>query len=269
MDPILVTGGTGTAGRLVVARLREAGRDVRVLTRSARPRADGVTYVTGDLTTGDGVAAALDGVGSVINCAGANGIHEQVARTLARSAAAAGVRHLVHLSVVGAERVRVRSRFDRQSFGYFDEMRHGELAVEGSGAAWTTLRATQFHDLIATAAGFLVKSPVVPSLTRMRFQPVEADDVAARLVALVDGEPHRGYVEIGGPEVLPMKELLRQYLDARGLRRVLLPVRLPGAAAASIRDGANLTPDHADGTRTWADFLTGGSLAARAAAARG
>ena len=59
---ILVTGGTGTLGRQVVPLLREAGATLRVLSRHAQEPADGVEFVTGDLATGEGVAAALTGV---------------------------------------------------------------------------------------------------------------------------------------------------------------------------------------------------------------
>ena len=49
---MLVTGGTGTLGRLVVPRLLAAGGELRVLTRRSREDADGVEFVTGDLSTG-------------------------------------------------------------------------------------------------------------------------------------------------------------------------------------------------------------------------
>ena len=58
-SPILVTGGTGTLGRRVVARLRDAGRDVRVLSRRPHDAEAGVRFVTGDLATGAGLADAL------------------------------------------------------------------------------------------------------------------------------------------------------------------------------------------------------------------
>ena len=48
------TGGTGTLGRLVVRRLQEANRDVRVLSRRSQKAEDGVRYVAGDLATGKG-----------------------------------------------------------------------------------------------------------------------------------------------------------------------------------------------------------------------
>ena len=52
-SPILVTGGTGTLGRLVVRRLRDAGRNVRVLSRRSREAEDGIQFVRGDLATGE------------------------------------------------------------------------------------------------------------------------------------------------------------------------------------------------------------------------
>ncbi len=52
-----------------------------------------------------------------------------------------------------------------------------------------------------------------------------------------------------------MAELLRRYLRATGRRRLLVPVRLPGGAAAAIRDGANLAPTAPSGRQTWDDFL--------------
>lgn len=55
-SPILVTGGAGTLGRRVVSRLRDAGRDVRVLSRHSHPPEMGVEYVIGDLATGEGKA---------------------------------------------------------------------------------------------------------------------------------------------------------------------------------------------------------------------
>src|SRR5262245_12622710 len=147
-SPILVTGGTGTLGRLVVRRLREAGRDVRVLSRRGKGPGDGVEYVAGDLNTGVGVDAAVDGVETIVHCAGSAKGDDDKARTLARAATPAGARHLVNISVVGAERIPVVSAVDRAMFAYFASKRAAEKVVEDSGMPWTTLRATQFHDLI-------------------------------------------------------------------------------------------------------------------------
>lgn len=252
---ILVTGGTGTLGRLVVPLLREAGATVRVLSRHAHDAADGVEYVAGDLDTGEGVEAAVNGVATIVHCAGTAKGDEDKTSTLVRAASAAGVRHLVYISVVGADRVPVVSGVDRAMFGYFASKLASERIVAESGVPWTTLRATQFHELTLATAHGLAKLPVVPIPSGVRFQPVAASDVAARLVELALGQPAGFVPDIAGPRVYPMKELVRGYLRAHGKHRLLMPVRLPGKAARAFRAGANLAPDHAVGHQTWEDFL--------------
>jgi nucleoside-diphosphate-sugar epimerase len=71
--PILVTGGTGTLGRLVVPRLLDAGHDVRVLSRRAREPGAGVELVTGDLATGEGIDAAVEGAEIIVHSGKAAG----------------------------------------------------------------------------------------------------------------------------------------------------------------------------------------------------
>ncbi|MFL6058852.1 MAG: SDR family oxidoreductase, partial [Rubrobacteraceae bacterium] len=69
-SPILVTGGTGTLGRLVVRRLRGAGYDVRVLSRRGGESRDGIQFLAGDLATGEGIEPAADRVAAIVHCAG-------------------------------------------------------------------------------------------------------------------------------------------------------------------------------------------------------
>lgn len=261
-SPILLTGGTGTLGRLVTPLLREAGHDVRVLTRSPRPAAAGVTAaaagvtaVTGDLTTGAGVDAAVAGVATIVHCAGTRKGDDDKARTLVAAARAAGTPHVVFISVVGADRIPVTSAIDRAMFGYFAAKRAAEQVISESGLPWTTLRATQFHDLVLVTVRGLVKMPVALVPAGVRFQPIDAGEVAARLAALALGPPSGLVPEIGGPRVYGLDELVRSYLATVGKRRPILRVGLPGAAARAVRAGANLT-ERAVGRRTWAEFLT-------------
>jgi uncharacterized protein YbjT (DUF2867 family) len=254
-DRILVTGGTGTLGRPVVARLREAGRGVRVLSRRAREYEDGIEFVTGDLATGEGIEAAVKGAEIIVHCAGTNKGDEDKALNLVREATRAGTRHLVFISVVGADRIPVESGVDRAMFAYFATKRAAERVVSESGLRWTTLRATQFHDLILTVARQMARLPVIPVPARSRFQPVDAGEVADRLVELALGTPSGLAPDIAGPRVYDAAELLRGYLRARRKRRLTVPVPLPGKAAAAVRAGANLAPDRAVGRRTWEEFL--------------
>jgi uncharacterized protein YbjT (DUF2867 family) len=255
-SPILLTGGTGTLGRAVTPLLREQNHKVRILSRSDHEPVDGIEYATGDLTTGEGVDAALTGAETVVHLAGTMKGDEIKAEHLVRAASSAGVRHLVYISVVGAERMPVVSRTDHALFGYFASKRAAEQVVTDSGLPWTILRATQFHDLIMTMVSQLARLPVVPVFAGVRFQPVDARDVAERLVALALEPPSGLAPDIGGPQIYGMKELVRSYLGARGKHRLTLPIRTPGKASRAYRAGANLTLDGATiGTRTWEDFL--------------
>ena len=252
---ILVTGGTGTLGRLVVPRLQDAGCKVRVLSRRTRDEGDGIEYLTGDLATDKGIEAAVDGAETIVHCAGTAKGDAEKARNLVRASARAGTRHLVYISVVGADRIPVVSGVDRAMFGYFGAKLAAERVVADSGLPWTTLRATQFHDAFLMTARQMAKLPVIPAPAGFRFQPVDAREVADRLVELALGKPAGLVPDIAGPRVYGMAELVRGYLRARGKRRLIVPVRMPGQAARAIRAGANLAPGRTVGHRSWEDFL--------------
>src|SRR5713226_8441562 len=71
---------------------------------------------------------------------------------------------------------------DRAMFGYFGSKLAAERVVTDSGLPWTTLRATQFYDLILTLAQVMAKLPLIPVPAGFRFQPIDAAEVADRLV---------------------------------------------------------------------------------------
>jgi uncharacterized protein YbjT (DUF2867 family) len=211
--------------------------------------------VTGDLLKDEGIEAAVDGAGIIVHCAGGPKGDDDATRNLVRAASRAGSPHLVYISVVGANRIPQDSGIDRTMFGYFGSKLAAEQVVAGSGLPWTTLRAAQFHDLVLKVAQVMTKLPVMPVPSGFRFQPVDSDEVAARLVELALGTPAGLLPDMAGPRVYGLADLLRTYLRASGKRRLVLPVPLPGKAARALRDGANLAPDRAVGHRTWEDFL--------------
>ena len=254
---IVVTGGTGTLGRPLVARLREAGRQVRVLSRHEGEAAEGVERVTGDLIAGEGVDAAVGAAEVIVHCAGTRGAKDDEVQTrnLVAAAARAGRPHLVFISVVGADRVPVEGRLDRAMFGYFAAKLRAERTIAESSLPWTTLRATQFHDLVLETVQAMTRLPVVPVPTGMRFQPIDAAEVADRLAELALGEPAGLAPDVAGPREYELAELARGYLRAAGKRRPILPLPLPGKAARAVRAGAIVAADRAVGTRTWEEFL--------------
>jgi uncharacterized protein YbjT (DUF2867 family) len=257
LPPILVTGGTGTLGQQVVSRLREAGRDVRVLSRRSRTSQDGLVFVTGDLATGVGLPAAVAGVGTIVHCASNRKGDAEATRNLVRAAAQekqekqgmqGNLPHLVYISIVGVD------RFPR---GYFKAKLAAEGVITDSGLPWTTLRATQFYELIARGAARLAKLPVIPAPAGFVVQPVDSGEVAARLAELAPSEPRGRVPDMAGPQVLSFADLIRTYLTATGRRpRPVVPVWTPGIGP--IRAGAMYPQQGAEATlgrRTWPDFL--------------
>jgi uncharacterized protein YbjT (DUF2867 family) len=246
-SPVLVTGGTGRLGRLVVRRLRDAGRDVRVLTRHGGEPAAGVKFLTGDLRSGEGVDAAVDGVDVIVHCASSSKGDVEATSNLVAAASRAGSPHLVYVSIVGIDHI--------SSWSYPKAKLRCERIVTGSGLPWTILRVTQFYDYVLGGLRKLAWLPVVPVPAGFRVQPIDADEVAARLVELALGAPAGRVPDLAGPRVTSWSDLLRGYLRASHRRRVVLPVRIPGTRA--VRDGGLLPPPgHAVGRRTWEQFLT-------------
>jgi len=232
-----------------------------VLTRRAQPdtdradtgRPDGVEFMIGDLATGAGVDAAVSGVGVIVHCASSNKGDADTTRTLVRAAAAQPEPpHLVYISIVGTDLV---------PFGYTRTKLECDRIVADSGLPWTLLRATQFYDLILGGARPLARLPVVPVPARFPIQPVDSDEVAARLVDLALAEPAGRVPDKGGPEVVTFADLLRSYLRVNQRGRPVVPIPVPGIRAVSA--GGLLVSDHEATTEsvagrvTWEEFLTG------------
>ncbi|MFD0254495.1 SDR family oxidoreductase [Streptomyces sp. NPDC127113] len=241
MTDILVTGGTGTLGRLVTERLRTDGHEVRVLSRHSPPHAVDLRE------NGGGLDAALGGVETVVHCATSpRGGDERAASNLLAAARRAGVAHLVYISIVGVDRV---------PYGYYRSKLAVERMVEESGLGWTVLRATQFHDLVVQVLRALAKAPVLPLPAGIRDQPVEVAEVADRLAALAAGAPAGRVADMGGPEVRTFESLARAYLRATGRRRTVVKVPLAGKTYRAFRAGGHLAPGRAVGTGTFEEYL--------------
>jgi uncharacterized protein YbjT (DUF2867 family) len=243
MTTILVTGGTGTLGRLVAERLRADGHEVRVLSRHAQP------YAVDLREGGAALDAAVEGVDTVVHCATTpTGGDEKAAANLIAAARRAGVGHLVYISIVGIDRVPLP---------YYRIKLAVEKQVEESGLGWTVLRATQFHDLLVRVFRAMAKSPVMMLPAGVSDQPVEVAEVADRLAELAAGPPAGRVADLGGPEVRSFESLARAYVKATGRRRAVVNVPLAGKAYRGFRAGGHLAPEQAVGKGTFEEYLAG------------
>jgi uncharacterized protein YbjT (DUF2867 family) len=258
MTPVLVTGGTGHLGRDLVRRLVQEKHRVRVLARSPGSETD-VEWAIGDLATGEGLAAALRNVHTVINAATSSPIARRGAvrpvdffrspstvdvdgtRRLLALSEKAGVRHFLHVSIVG---------LDDASLPYARVKLAGERLVRGSSLSWSVVRAMPFYYLLERMLAGLTWLPLWP-VPKAIFNPVDTSDVAAYLAACAfDG--NRGMrSEIGGPEDLSCAEFACQYQEIRGVHRPILPVRVSAGTARGMGFAMAQGPRGALSWSTW------------------
>ncbi len=242
---VLVTGGTGTLGRALLP-LLPAG-EVRVLSRGPRPADSPHDWATGDLRGGQGLSDAVAGVDTIVHCATTNGRGDvDGTRDLIAAARGAGRPHVIYVSIVGVDRVPLP---------YYRAKLESERLIERSDLPWTILRATQFHDLIATMCAAQRWLPALMMPAGVSFQPIDTGDVARRLAELVGPAPVGRAPDIGGPEIHTAVDLARAYLKSTGRRRVVLPVPVPGATFHAYRQGRHLAPEQATGKVTFDEFL--------------
>jgi len=229
-------------GSYLVPKLAARGHDVRRLSRHA----SGPGAVRGDVRTGDGVEAAVDGCDVVVHAATnaarwARETEVQGTRHVADAAHRTGA-HLIYVSIVGV---------DRHHMPYYKAKWEAEQVVEASRTQWTILRATQFHDLLERILGFRV----VPLPARTPFQPVHGGEVADVLADLVDAGPSGRAPDVGGPQVLTAKELNNIRRRVTGRRARLVPVPAVWFMRDFV-DGRQLLDGGVQGRVTWEEWLT-------------
>jgi len=258
MTLIAVAGGTGTAGRAVVAEAVARGYSVRSISRHLPApndprRVPGASYVLGDFHSGDGVPEALAGVDALIETLDAKAgaaLQALPVTTVAVLAAAAraGVGRCVLLSIVNAAQA---------SIGYYQVQAARARSYESSGQPSSVVYATQFHNLLAGIFAAGSKAGLIPAVPGASFQPIATADVARVLVdeaAVSSADLHRTTLA-GGPTIYSMKDLAWQWKSVTGRRGLVTPVPLPGPAGRFLRTGMNLAPNHAVGTVEFSDWL--------------
>jgi uncharacterized protein YbjT (DUF2867 family) len=250
---ILVTGGTGVLGREVVESAEAAGHVVRVGSRG--PRRTGIPaereWAVMDLASASGIDEAVAGVDAVVHAASdpkrSAAADVEGTRALVKACRAQGIAHIIYVSIVGIDRIPVR---------YYRHKLAAEAIVAAGGVPWSILRATQFHPFIDQLLTAAARFPLVmPLPTGLQVQSVDVGEVAHRLLHCVEAGPGGRLPDFGGPEALSLREAARLWRDARGVRKPLLSLPLPGRAAAALRTGANTVPAGELGTIGWRDWL--------------
>jgi uncharacterized protein YbjT (DUF2867 family) len=208
---IVVIGGSGLIGKKLIPLLRERGHEAV----SASP-SSGVNALTGE-----GLAKALAGAQVVVDVtnspswedAAVMEFFDKSTRNLLAAEAAAGVKHHVALSVVGADRM--------PDSGYMRAKVNQEKLIEAGGVPYTLVRATQFFEFLGGIADSGAEGDVI-RLSTAPMQPLAADDVAAGLADVAAGAPVNATVELAGPEKASIAEFVGRYVAASGDKRKVI-----------------------------------------------
>ena len=252
-----VIGGSGFVGRYTVRALARDGWRVRAGVR--RPDLAGFLQPMGavgqihavqtNIRYPTSLTAAMEGADVVINLVGLlyksgaqtfDKVHIEGAQAIARAARAAGVKRLIHVSAIGA---------DRASKGQYGRTKAaGEAAVLGDFPNAVILRPSivfgpedQFFNRFANLARMAPVMPLVGGKTR--FQPVYVGDLAEAILAAANGQAKPATVyEIGGPEIDTFRGLLEKTQTWAGRNKPYFPMPFWLAKAAAF--GSVILPNH-------------------------
>ncbi len=223
---IFVTGASGFIGRALLEQARHDGLEsIRALSRSAQVDRENLEWIRGDLADVAAFASRLAGCDTLLHLGASTGrasrseherINLQATRSLMRAARDANVARFVFVSTIAAAYPEV----DR--YPYAAAKRAAEEAVSASALDWTILRPT----IVLGQAGGI--GPVLLDFAKrartplfgegsVRVQPIGERDVA-RLVleAMRDPGTRHQTIDLGGPDVLTFRELLRRLRSALG-----------------------------------------------------
>jgi NADH dehydrogenase len=242
MDRVVtIFGGGGFLGRYVAQALYRTGARVRIAQRDPRAAfflkplgALGQTqFVAVDIREPAQVAAAIKGSDAVVNLVGIlkgdfEAVHRHGARNVAEAATAEGASSLVQVSAIGADP-------DSES-GYGRSKGEGEEAVWAAFPGAAILRPSVLFgredNFLNRFAGMARLSPILPVVRGgTKFQPVYAADVGRAVVAAaLDPQTHGGKTyELGGPQVMTMRELMEWVSQTTGRNRALVDIPDPVA----------------------------------------
>ena len=237
--PIFITGATGFIGRRVLAELAaRPSRPITCLLRKPHAISDMAPFsaVQGDLDRPESYAPALEGVHTVLHLGARTGKgsrHDHFAANcegtekLVRASRDAGVQRFVNVSTIA-------TTFEqRRAYHYADAKQQAEEIVRSSGLRFVNVRPTFVFGAgspVGTGLQKIATLPVVPLFGEgsIRTQPIHVEDVAAFLASAIDDDRlDRHDVDLGGPEVVSIRELLQRIRRAAGRGEARF-VRIPG-----------------------------------------
>jgi uncharacterized protein YbjT (DUF2867 family) len=251
---LLVTGASGVLGREVLLAAQSSGIAVRAMSRRPVPAHTGrEEWMQADLVTGQGIDEAVRDCDTIVHAAGdprqAAAVDVNGTRRLMEAAARASIRQVVVVSIVGIDQV---------PFSYYKHKLATEQVVSAAGVPFSILRATQFHSFLDQMIASAARVPLVhPVPAGFLVQPVQASEVAERLMRCIADGPRGRVTDFGGPEVLSFRDAAVQWQEARHMRKRIVLVPVPGPMARALRAGKGTAPQGDRGVVSWREWLMG------------
>jgi uncharacterized protein YbjT (DUF2867 family) len=250
MSTVVITGASGVAGQEII-RQRPGSHAIVALSRKPRRMEDDVEWAQADLGSGGGLTEALQGSDAVVHLASdpkhSQAVDIEGTRRLAQAAQAAGVRHLLYLSITGCDRV---------PFAYYRAKVEAENIVRASGVPYTILRATQFHEFNDALFRRMARAPLVmPVPKRIRTQTVAVSEVADHVWRRIAAGPSAKILDFVGPAVRTWGDMLPAWRGVRGVHKPVLPLPIIGEALKAFAAGEHTDPNAPAGRITWEDWL--------------
>ncbi len=252
MKNVLITGGTGTLGTEIVTQMiNDSIHQVSILSsqKSYSPPQSHITH--GNLATNEGLYEALENTDIIIHCASnpKDALNVDLAGTanLLNAINKNKKPHLIYISIVGV---------DKSAYPYYNIKAKVEKMIAESGVPFSVLRTTQFHNFVLSmiqSFPFSNGHLMVPK--GMRFQSIDIKDVANRLIKLTGEEPSGLLPDMGGPEILGIREMVMDYQNVFGKNDTLEIAVTNNERHNLFRTGINLCNLNIDGKITWEQFL--------------
>lgn len=247
---VTIYGGSGFVGRQVARLMAKQGWRVRIAVRRPNEALFTRTYgavgqvvpVLCNLRDEESVRLAMSDADAVVNCVNLqkrqgkstfNAIFDEGAANVARLSAEMGIGQIVHISGLGVD--------PNSPSKYVAAKARGEAAVLEHRPDAVILRPSVIFgsgdSFYNRFAAFSRLGPVMPIVGgRTKVQPVHVDDVALAAVKAANGEVEAGIYELGGPDVLTIREVVEQVLKAVHRRRLIvnMPFWIAGIGAGAL-----------------------------------
>lgn len=253
MKKILVTGGTGKLGKQIVNILYNEGYQVTILsTKDNRELPHGASLLVGDLTVPKSLENKLNNFQIVIHCASNPKDSENVdykgTANLLRAIDSEHMTHFLYISIVGV---------DKSPYPYYQSKHMAERVTKESKLPFTIIRITQFHEFIlhrilGVLIDFNQSTLNVPK--GMAFQPIAIKD-AANIISTTIERPQYTTIEIGGPEILSINEIIKTYITHLGKSSEIGEYLSDDNFYNLFTTGKNLSSNGQKGCMKWKDFV--------------